>query len=349
MAPKEDVSNNTTSPPLSPKMKLEKYGNRFDPNSTVETRWSDDNIQGVRELWTLSNKQVMQLLQLKDKLSDVDHFKNDPYEVIRFLTTIAAASKYADKGATGTKDGKKEKKSKLDKKSEEKIINKVEEAFRDMIQWRIDNKIDDILTEYKAPEELQMHYPASMLDNVDKDGDPIYFERLGVLDAGGIIKHYGKDHVMNYAIWLRENTEWVTEYENQYDRKFKYCTIIMDLKGITLSQHANAKILKVFSKIMDLDEKYYCGTEKRIILLRTPKTFESIWKVVKPLVPKVIREKMVVTNSDNYLDKLQEYIDLSVLPPVVYPEGGIGKAAIGMPQQNFEGGKLPSTKEKNEG
>ena len=48
---------------------------------------------------------------------------------------------------------------------------------------------------------------------------------------------------------------------------------------------------------------------------------------------------MVFTNSSNYMQELDKYVDREVLPPCICKEGK-GKAMDGMPQ-NYEGGLLP--------
>ena len=54
---------------------------------------------------------------------------------------------------------------------------------------------------------------------------------------------------------------------------------------------------------------------------------------------------MVFTTASNYLQELDKYVDRTVLPPCICPEGK-GKAMDGMPQ-NFEGGLIPPPNKNN--
>ena len=50
---------------------------------------------------------------------------------------------------------------------------------------------------------------------------------------------------------------------------------------------------------------------------------------------------MVFSGPHNYLEVLEKYVDLDVLPPCIVP-GGKGRVAIDMPPR-FEGGLLPTS------
>lgn len=51
----------------------------------LEERWSDVNVKNVVERWSLSETEERQLRELKHQLSDVDHWKNNPLDSVRFL------------------------------------------------------------------------------------------------------------------------------------------------------------------------------------------------------------------------------------------------------------------------
>lgn len=46
-----------------------------------EDPWSPDNVAAVRDLWKLTDREMSSLLQLHVLLQDVDHWKNDSFEV----------------------------------------------------------------------------------------------------------------------------------------------------------------------------------------------------------------------------------------------------------------------------
>lgn len=111
---------------------------------TSKERWSEENFQDVVNLWKLSEEDEGKFRQLGQRLADIEHWKNDPYEVIRYFSEF--------KGD----------------------LKKVEKMFRAMITWRLKKDIDSVLSTYGEPDPLFHYMPISLLEGTDKDGDPIY-------------------------------------------------------------------------------------------------------------------------------------------------------------------------------
>ena len=64
-----------------------------------------------------------------------------------------------------------------------------------------------------------------------------------------------------------------------------------------------------------------------------------VWRIVQNFFQPEVRAKIVFAEKD-YLKTLSKYMDISVLPPSVYPQG-TGSAARGFPPQ-FDGGLIPA-------
>ena len=102
--------------------------------------WSQENVQQFIEAWKLTPEQIEKLWRLQQKLVDVDHWKNEPETVLRFM--------FAPHG-----------------------YDAAEENFRKMVQWRLENNVDTILQDYKPPKKLLENAAAAMLHGWDKEGD----------------------------------------------------------------------------------------------------------------------------------------------------------------------------------
>lgn len=292
------------SPPSAPSpSSYYYYYNSGDP-------WSEENLHYIINLWELNEEDKERLIELGQNLRDIQHFKNDPHIVLRYMRSPC--------GYKGT-----------------------EQAFRKMIQWRIENDIDRLLDEYKPPQTLLDYSPTAFLKDYDRDGDPIYIERGGALDGLGLIKRYPKDQLMKHAIWLREvqcSGAWIHEYERRQGRKIRDITVVYDLQGLS-SRHLDPRVLDWFKSHMKITTDYYPGPVKRVIVIRAPSIFRVMWSLAKHVFNREAQEKMIFTSNSNYLEVLNEYIDLNVLPSCIYPQGQ-GEPAIGMPQ-NLEGGRIP--------
>ena len=84
---------------------------------------------------------------------------------------------------------------------------------------------------------------------------------------------------------------------------------------------------------------YFLTIQQRMIIIRPPTIFRMVWSIVKNFFQPEVRAKIVFADKD-YLKTLDQYMDRSILPPSVYPQG-TGIAARGFPPQ-FEGGLVPT-------
>ena len=279
--------------------------------------WSGESVKETADLWGLSNTFRNDLMQLGHHLQDLGkNTKNNPADAVRFLI--------ANNGN----------------------VSKAEKGFREMILWRKQNNVDNILHSYNPPEKLVNHYPGAVLRGVDHAGDPIFLSRLGVTDAAGMLKQFGRSEMINHAIWLREllcTGKWMQEYQRVHNKPVKQALVIEDVHEIQLLQIVcNRPLLSVYAEIMRLDQDNYPEVAKKIIILRAPVLFHIVWNVVQHFFDANVRAKMIFTTQSNYVEVLSQYMDVSILPPCVIPSVGKGGALDGMPS-NFEGGRLPVT------
>lgn len=282
------------------------------PPKPEPSRWEEIDFLKVCHVWQLTDSEIQQMRILESKLDDIDHWKNNPFEVVRFL-----------KGPQGYKA--------------------CEKLFRSMIQWRIDQNVDAILEDYTPPQVLLDYCPSAILHGLDKEGDPIYLERAGATDASGLLRRFGHSALIKHVVWLRElcgRGAWVQDHEARMGRPITQATIVYDLAGLN-SRHMRPGVLPFFIHMMQLTEKYYCGPVKKIIIIRAPAIFRVVWNIVKHVFDQSAVSKMVFTGAHNYEEILAKYMDLEVLPKEVCPTHGKGKAAVGMPQR-FAGGIPPA-------
>lgn len=256
------------------------------------------------------------LWQLHDALKDVDHWKNQPNEVVRYLRDAKWNAKYA------------------------------EQKFRTMVQWRIDNSVDTIVDDYEPPHPLMMDYlPTTVLEACDKGGDPIWVERVGAADSWGLFKTFGQEPLIKYAVYVREvciRGEWARDYQRKHGKPPSRATAIIDLGGMGWD-HCKPSLMPLLQEGLKIVQDYYVGFGKKVIVIRTSKLFPIIWKVAQHFCGENLKNMLVFANTENYLEVLEEYVDLESLPPCIYPQGK-GRAGVAMPGR-LDGGKVPSLKE----
>eukprot|EP00299_Pterocystis_sp_00344_P018130 c9059_g1_i1.p1 GENE.c9059_g1_i1~~c9059_g1_i1.p1 ORF type:complete len:442 (+),score=97.81 c9059_g1_i1:40-1326(+) len=204
-------------------------------------------------------------------------------------------------------------------------LKEAEKMWRASMIWREKFGVDELLRIHrgqndgsipKTPERLVLEkYMSGILLGVDKRGGPVYWERMGMADVGGVVREVGVDEVLKWMVVVAE--DGVDRFRQLSKSLPKgqlilHGVVVADMQGLGVS---HVSIAGKYAKLTGVLEANYPERMAVCYIVNAPWVFGQIFAIVKPMLSEGTQKKIFVCKSKkDALNMMQQRIAQENIP-----------------------------------
>lgn len=181
-------------------------------------------------------------------------------------------------------------------------------------KWRKDFGVEDIVKnfDFKEKAEVNKYYP-QYYHKMDKDGRPVYVERLGKLDFKALYAATTQERLVQRLVFEYEKflTDRLPACSKACGHPVETSCTILDLGGVGLSNFFQVKDFVMQASSIGQDR--YPETMGKFYIINAPWAFSAVWAVIKPWLDEVTVRKINILGG-GYKDELLKQIPAENLP-----------------------------------
>ncbi|NXH76635.1 S14L2 protein, partial [Hydrobates tethys] len=162
------------------------------------------------------------------------------------------------------------------------------------------------------PQVIRKYMSGGMCGH-DREGNPIWYDIIGPLDAKGLLFSASKQDLLKNKFRdcevLRRECE---QQSKKLGKKVEMVLMVYDCEGLGL-KHLWKPAVDTYGELLSMFEENYPESLKRLFIVKAPKIFPVAYNLVKHFMSEDTRKKVVVLGS-NWKEVLQKYIDPEQIP-----------------------------------
>lgn len=161
------------------------------------------------------------------------------------------------------------------------------QRYQHTLQWRQENRIDNILvTPHPTFATIKQHYP-QYFHGRSKAGQPVYYERPGKIDLAALKREgLSIDDLLRHYMYITEYL-WRVIEPTDTGRSLT----VLDVSGIGMYD-LGGEVLDFIKRASAFTGAHYPERSAHIFIINIPGWFNMIWRMVKPMIDPVTREKV---------------------------------------------------------
>lgn len=146
----------------------------------------------------------------------------------------------------------------------------------------------------------------------DYFGNPVYYERTGMVVVGDMLKHMTEDDIVRRHLrYMLYSLDRMAVSSIASGKNVERVVMIHDLAHLKFSVETAG--VRIFKKTVTFDQNYFPERLHRAFIINAPMSFRGAWALVKPLLDVKTQEKIIILGA-NYKEALLECIPPSQLP-----------------------------------
>jgi hypothetical protein len=161
------------------------------------------------------------------------------------------------------------------------------QRYQNTLEWRKENGIDTILVEpHPTFDTIKKYYP-QYFHGRSREGQPVYYERPGKIDLPALKREgLSLDDLLRHYMYITEY-QWRVLEPNDSGRSIT----VLDVTGIGMYD-LGGEVLDFIKRASAFTGAHYPERSAHIFIINIPGWFNMIWRMVKPLIDPVTREKV---------------------------------------------------------